>query len=918
MTNIRRIILSSPRFFCLLCATCFALALSACSGSGSPAAPAASQVALTVSSTAVVTGTGVTLSAALTTSGSSAPIGVITFFDGTTALQAVSLAGGTSVTASISGFAAGSHSITAAYGGDQTHAAATSAPMTIVSTTPTTTTLTANPLIAAVGDPVTLTATVSANGYTPTGSVTFTSNGTNLGTVALNAVMGVQTAQLVTTSLPLGTDQIVATFGASSFGIGSASAAVGVQIHSALINTSDTLTVSPSGTIASGTLTTLTASIKPVSGSAPLTGTISFLDGSRVLGSVAISATNSGTIQTKQFNVGSNSLTAVYTGDAVYGGSASAAVPLTMTAYAGATYTNPLNTTDPVSGKAYNCPDPAILKTTAGTVNTWYAYCTGDAFNSADTVAGGALKVHLISIFSSSDLVNWTYVKDALTALPTWAQPGQEPQTPAIKKIGANYVLYYETPSNTAPNGPAVAVATALTPVGPFIDSGQPLVDQSLLFSGGPSRTKNSPEVVADGTGQLWLVYGGVYGGITIRQLTANGTALATTNEISIGVDNYYTNPYIYFHNGYFYEMLTAGACCSGPYSTYLVHVGRSLSITGPYDDAEGNDLNAFSTPSSQGAPGGDSTLIMNGNDIVGAGSNTVFTDESGQDYIFYSGVSKKQPYLPNVNGYTARQLMMDALDYPNGFPVARYGAGPSDFTTPQPVPAAQPGATNGYVPPFYVQDAPGTAIAASSDDFNSTTLSPQWTFLHTPASYVLNGSAYVVQSVSQESVVTSSMPNLPILAEPEPSGNYLMEVKVAVSDAPGVFNTDNNQAGIFIYSSDSVYLRLDEFPYFDTEQIEYLNQYGPGIPTAPNNFSFAPGGTPNFRASTYFRIAKRILASGAATYTSYSSTDGVTYLTGPTWTVTYPAGVKVGLFAGHTAGYTASFDYIHFTTVLP
>ena len=901
----------------LVVAACVLLSLAACSGS-SPFTPATSQVAVSVASNAVSAGAVVTLTATLTTASSPAPIGTITFYDGTAALQAVNLNGSTTVKATIAGFAAGSHTITASYGGDQTHAAAVSGATVIGSSTTTTTSLTASPTLAAVGDPVTLTATVAATNYVPTGSVSFTSNGVALGTAALGTGANGQVATLVTTSLPLGTDAVVASYVASAFGLASTSSAVAVQIHTALIPTANTLTVSPAGTVAAGTLLTLSAAVKPVSGTTPLTGTIAFYDGTRLLGTMPISSSNTATLQTKQLNTGSNALTAVYTGDAVYGGSSTAMTALTLTAFSGATYTNPLQTTDPATGKAYNCPDPAILKTTAGTLNTWYAYCTGDAFNSADTVTGGGLKVHLISIFSSTDLVNWTYVKDALSALPTWAQAGQEPQTPAIKKIGANYVLYYETPSGTAPNGAAVAVATSATPVGPFVDSGAPLVDQSLLFSGGPSRTKNSPEVVADGTGQLWLVYGGIYGGITIRQLTATGTALATTDEISIGVDNYYTNPYIYFHNGYFYEMLTAGACCSGPYSTYVVHVGRSTSITGPYDDAEGNDLNAYSTVATRGAPGGDSTLVMNGNDIVGAGSNTVFTDESGQDYIFYSGVSKQQPYLPNVTGYTARQLMMDALDYVNGFPVARYGAGPSDASSPQPVPAAQPGGTNGYVPPLYVQDSPGTAISASSDDFNTSTLSSQWSFLHTPASYVLNGSAYVVQSVSQESVVTSSMPNLPILAEPEPSGNYMLEVKVAVSDKAGAFNTDNNQAGIFIYSSDSVYLRLDEFPYFDTEQIEYLNQYGPGIPTAPNNFSFAPGGTPNFYANTYMRIAKRILANGSATYTSYSSTDGVTYLTGPTWTVKYPAGVKIGLFAGHTAGYTASFDYIHVTTLQP
>jgi arabinan endo-1,5-alpha-L-arabinosidase len=162
----------------------------------------------------------------------------------------------------------------------------------------------------------------------------------------------------------------------------------------------------------------------------------------------------------------------------------------------------------------------------------------------------------------------------------------------------------------------------------------------------------------------------------------------------------------------------------------------------------------------------------------------------------------------------------------------------------------------------------------------------------------------------------------LPILAEAAPTGNYLVEIKVATTASPTAFYTTNQQAGMFIYSSDTNYLRLDEFTDFDTRQIEYLNQYGPGIlasGTSPYDYQFSPVGTPNFYGYTYLRIAHRVGtgAGGSDTYTAYSSTDGVTYLTGPTWTATYSS-PKIGIFAGNTAGYTVSFDYVHVSALQP
>ncbi len=61
------------------------------------------------------------------------------------------------------------------------------------------------------------------------------------------------------------------------------------------------------------------------------------------------------------------------------------------------TYTNPLSLTDPFSGPAVSCPDPAIIKQSARLFDVWYLYCTGDPLNSNDKDANGNLKNHLIS-----------------------------------------------------------------------------------------------------------------------------------------------------------------------------------------------------------------------------------------------------------------------------------------------------------------------------------------------------------------------------------------------------------------------------------------------------------------------------------------------------------------------------------------
>jgi arabinan endo-1,5-alpha-L-arabinosidase len=906
------------------------LGINGCSGK-SGTTLAATQTALTASTTSANIGGPVTLTATLSSSGSAAPIGAIVFYDGANELQAIDVTGHTSVSFTTTTLNFGANSITALYEGDQTHAPSTSPAVTVGINQPTTTTVSSNLSVAGLNQPVVLTATVNAGSFTATGTVTFYNGTASLGTATLSS----QSASITTSALPLGSDSITAVYATNGYYLTSTSAPITVQIAN-FTPTSTTLSATPSGTIASGTVVALTANITPtVVGATAPTGTVTFYDGTVALGTATVSS-DTAMLTAKQFNVGSgNSLTAVYSGDVNYGASTSSAVALTMSAYTGATYTNPLTLTDTVNntGTVYNCPDPSIIKYQTGGTDTWYAYCTGDAFSSADTV-GGNFRAHLISIFSSTDLVHWSYVRDAFSSLPSWISAGQELYAPAIKQIGSTYYLYYQANAVTAaPNGSAIGVGTASTPAGPFTDAGAPVVPQQLACGGGCNRTVQGPSVIADQSGNYWIAYGATLGGISIRELNPGYTTSNAATEINIGVDNYYTNPYILYNNGFFYEFATPqGTCCSGAYSTYSVRVGRSTSITGPYLDAEGNDMNAYSaTDGTDGAPGGDTVLVNTGNTIFGPGSNTVFTDEAGQSYISYSAVSSATPYLPGVSGYTARQLMMDPLDWVNGWPVVRDGTGDSD--QPQPVPAAQPGATNGYVPPLYTPDTPGTLMTAYSQDFTSTTsIDSQFSFLHEQPSTTcldsvtfaplpgvtpgFSGAGYTLCSNFADSTGTAApytMAQLPVLAENEPAGNYVMDIKFHSLVPPtGCCGFNYSSQGLMVYNSDSTYLRLDDFADYDTRQIEFLNQYG-----STANLAFAPVGTPNDAAYTYLRLTKRINTNGSATYTSYSSVDGTHFVRGPAWTVNYTTPSKIGIWTGNLA-YGAVFSYINVSTLQP
>lgn len=132
-------------------------------------------------------GTPVTFTAQVTSSGT-APTGTVTFNRGSVKLGAATLSNGfASFTTNSTQLPAGMQSITAAYGGDSMHSSSiSSAFVQTVNKAPTTTVASSQPNPSAVGQSVTLTATVTASVGVPVGQVQFTYGKTLLGTVSLS------------------------------------------------------------------------------------------------------------------------------------------------------------------------------------------------------------------------------------------------------------------------------------------------------------------------------------------------------------------------------------------------------------------------------------------------------------------------------------------------------------------------------------------------------------------------------------------------------------------------------------------------------------------------------------------------------------------------------------------------------------
>ena len=291
----------------------------------------ATTTSLASSLNASTSGALVTFTANVTATSPAAgiPTGTVQFLDGTTVLNTAPVIIG-SATFNSTALSIGTHPITAVFSGDANFVTSTSSLVNqVVNAGTTSTTVTSDRTPSSIyGDPVTFTANVSAVGsvLVPSGTVQFIDGVTNLGApVAL--VNGVASS-LAIAPLSVGNHPITAVYsGDLSFGTSTGSMSQLVVQGSTL--TALTSTLSPS---VYGTSVTFTASVSVVAPAAGVpSGSVQFFDGGTSLGSNNLVG-GAATLVTSALNGGNHSLTAVYFGDASFGGSLSPALPYVVTA----------------------------------------------------------------------------------------------------------------------------------------------------------------------------------------------------------------------------------------------------------------------------------------------------------------------------------------------------------------------------------------------------------------------------------------------------------------------------------------------------------------------------------------------------------------------------------------------------------
>ncbi|UWZ85845.1 family 43 glycosylhydrolase [Occallatibacter riparius] len=753
-----------------------------------------------------------------------------------------------------------------------------------------------------MGASVTLTAQVMSGGTAVgSGSVSFADGTTQLG----KATLGADGKGAWSGTFRAGTHMLTASFGGTPVYAPSASTAASLSVTQPTAPSSIALVLS-SAHLGQGLPLEIIATVTGGGSTTPApTGTVTYTSGSISLGTATLDPTGVANFTSTLLPPGQNQITATYSGDSVYASSASAAAVVNIEPPASTAYKNPLTLNVTGSLTAVSCADPAILKVQNAGADTWHLYCTSDALYAGDP------KTHLVNLFHSTDLVNWSYDGDAFAALPSWANVKSSSYwAPAVRFLNGKYYLYFAVPATgLSGGGSAIGVGTSSNPAGPFVDAGAPVVEPEPATNccGGVYRTTIDPDVIEDAAGQKYILFGGFMGGLYVRKLSADGLTSDKASEVEVAVDNRYEGGNWVLHDGYYYLFASSTNCCNGPLTGYGVFVGRSKSPMGPYVDAQGIAMSAVN-------PGGTPVLTMNGNTVVGPGGNVIFSDETGQDYILYHGILSASPYYAGSVSYNARPAFLEAIDWINGWPVARGGFGPSDDAAPQPMPAAQPGQTNAYASSPAKQDLPRAQLTAASDDFSVSTLSAQWSFVHGTPNYAISANGYQVSSVAADPV--ANMPGVPMACEAAPTGDYMTETKLDFDLPAAGKGPDFAQAGLLIYGDDANFLRADIYNNNDTRQVEFINAETaehPGYPTwgGSNLGSVAIGA----QVTAWLRIVKRNV-NGESHYTGYSSADGATWIQGATWVHSLGAAEKLCMYAGNQTGHTGTFHYVHVSTV--
>jgi hypothetical protein len=325
-------------------------------------------------------GQAVTLTAQVTSTGNTAATGTVTFESGSKVLGTGQLnsSGVATLALTTAQLPVGSQQLIAIYGGDSSHGTSQSAILTqVVNPATISITLTSTPNPSPLGKSVKFTATLTSNGKVPTGTVTFTSNGSSLGSANISAGIAIH----YVSTLPAGSNLVTASYaGAADYSPASGS------VTQVVDGTTTTLSANPNPSNY-GQPVTLTAQVTTTGTTTP-TGKVTFKNGSTILGTETLNASGIATLTTSKLTLGSDSLTASYSGDALNNKSTSQTLTQTVNQ---ATITLKLTSSPNPSTAGQSVKFTATLSSTGGlpTGSVTFSY-NGTALGQASIIKGVA------------------------------------------------------------------------------------------------------------------------------------------------------------------------------------------------------------------------------------------------------------------------------------------------------------------------------------------------------------------------------------------------------------------------------------------------------------------------------------------------------------------------------------------------
>ena len=261
---------------------------------------------LTPSSTHLTAGVALQLAMKVVGANGQPVTGAIKLQDGASVLAMLTPDAGGAASMSLSTLLPGQHTFTAVFAGDANDAPSTSTPQvsTIdLATTSTALQVSANPVLS--GAPLTLTAAVTGNGGTPTGTIAFKDGATTIATAPLSA----GTALLTLTTLTPGLHTISASYAGDPQDSASVSAAVTEQVAQ---STTVTLSASANPALLTDTVT-ITATV--ANGGAAPTGQVTLADSGTVIATATLNPAGVAVFTLTSPSLGQHALTAAYAGD---------------------------------------------------------------------------------------------------------------------------------------------------------------------------------------------------------------------------------------------------------------------------------------------------------------------------------------------------------------------------------------------------------------------------------------------------------------------------------------------------------------------------------------------------------------------------------------------------------------------------